>query len=153
MGDWRNISFNFGEGPQNLQPTVLRIMKAVYRNFDPTHEPADIDHWWHSPSLSYQSDCGALEPRIIILNLREGQPDNPAMDTHFMINMNTQRIHDKFKDVRFPVPTNILGDLETLRNHVRQMVRSKKAAEDRRAMERRLQEEKKHKALIQVSLI
>jgi hypothetical protein len=33
------------------------------------------------------------------LNLQEGQPDNPAMDTHFMINLNTQQIHDKFQDM------------------------------------------------------
>jgi hypothetical protein len=26
-------------------------------------------------------------------------PDNPVMDTHFMINLNTQQIHDKFQDM------------------------------------------------------
>jgi hypothetical protein len=42
-----------------------------------------------------------LDPElsITILNLQEGQPDNPAMDTHFMINLNTQQIHDKFQDM------------------------------------------------------
>ena len=42
-----------------------------------------------------------LDPQlsIIILNLQEGQPDNPAMDTHFMINLNMQQIHDKFQDM------------------------------------------------------
>jgi hypothetical protein len=42
-----------------------------------------------------------LDPKlsITILNLQEGQPDNPAMDTHCMINLNTQQIHDKFQDM------------------------------------------------------
>ena len=87
MPRWQNISIDVG-----LRPVVLRVMKAVYRNFDPIHEPAAIDPWWHSPSLSYQVEQGASEPSIVILNLREGQPDNPAMDTHFMINMNTQQV-------------------------------------------------------------
>jgi hypothetical protein len=39
------------------------------------------------------------EQSIIIWNPQEGQPDNPAMDTHFMINLNTQQIHDKFQDM------------------------------------------------------
>jgi hypothetical protein len=125
-------------------------MKAVYRDFDPVHEPSSIDHWWHSPSLSYQVEQGASEPSVVILNLREGQPDNPAMDTHFMINLNTQRIHDKFKDVRFAAPADTLGDLETLRNHVRQEVRSKKDAREQMLRNRRLQEETKRKALLQV---
>jgi hypothetical protein len=60
-----------------------------------------------------------LDPElsIIILNLQEGQPDNPAMDTHFMINLNTQQIHDKFQDMQSAAPTNCLGDLQTIRNN------------------------------------
>jgi hypothetical protein len=148
MPCWQNISIGVG-----LRPIVLRVMKAVYRNFDPIHEPAVIDHWWHSPSLSYQVEQGASEPSIVILNLREGQPDNPAMDTHFMINMITQQIHNKFKDERFPTPNEILGDLEILRNHVRQHVRSKNVAQEKRLQDLHLQQEAKYKALLQVSLL
>jgi hypothetical protein len=126
-------------------------MKAVYRNSDPAHMVSGIDHWWHSPSLSYQVEKGAAEPSIVILNFREGQPDHPAMDTHFMINMNTQRIHDKFKDQRFPAPPEILEDLETLRNCVCQEVRSEMVAQERRARELRKQHEAKRQAFIQVS--
>jgi hypothetical protein len=61
----------------------------------------------------------------------QGLPDNPAMDTHFMINLNMQQIHDKFQDMRSAVPTNCLGDLQTIRNCVCQEVRSIKAAEDK----------------------
>jgi len=52
------------------------------------------------------------EPSIVILNLQEGQPDNPVMDTHFMINLNTQQIHDKFLDVWSIAPADCLGDLQ-----------------------------------------
>ncbi|KIM86336.1 hypothetical protein PILCRDRAFT_322621 [Piloderma croceum F 1598] len=152
MAGWKNISL---DDPQDdflrLRPIVLRVMKTVYRNFDPAHEPVGIDHWWHSPSLSYQVEPGASEPSIVILNLREGQPDNPVMETHFMINLNTQRIHDKLQDVRFAAPADCLGDLETIRNSVRQEVRSIRAAQDKRARDLHLQEEAKRQALFQVS--
>jgi hypothetical protein len=152
MAGWENISL---DDPQDdylrLRPIVLRIMKTIYRNFDPAHEPVDIDHWWHSPSLSYQVEPGASEPSIVILNLREGQPDNPVMDTHFTINLNTQRIHDKFQDMRSAAPADCLGDLQTIRNCVCQEVISIKAAQDKRARDLRLQEEAKRQALLQVS--
>ena len=32
-----------------------------------------------------------IEPNIVILNLQEEQPDHPAMDTHFMVNLNTHQ--------------------------------------------------------------
>jgi hypothetical protein len=152
MGNWKNISLEEEEDFHNLRPIVLRVMKAVYRTFDPLHEPSGIDHWWYSPSLSYQVEQGASDPSIVILNLGEGQPNQPAMDTHFMINLNTLRIHDKFKDERFPAPTDSLGDLEMLKNHVRQQVRTRNAAQEKRLRELRLQEEAKRKAILRVRL-
>jgi hypothetical protein len=83
------------------------------------------------------------------LNIREGQPDNPAMGkAHFMINLNTQQIHDKFLDMRSAAPTDCLGDLQTIRNCVCREVR---AAQDKGARDLRLQEEAKQQALLQVS--
>ena len=151
MAGWQNIDVQEDARFRHLCPIVLRVMKAVYHAFDPLHEPTGIDTWWHSPSLSYQVEKGGSEPSIVILNLREGQPDNPAVDTHFMININTKRIHDKFTDEHFPAPTEILGDLEALKNCVCQVVISKKAAQERRARELRTQQEAKHKAFLQVS--
>ena len=149
MAGWQNIN-DF----QSVRPVVHRVMQAVYRSFDPDNNgPATMDHWWHSPSLSYQVDQGATEPSIVILNLREGEPDYPAMNTHFMINLNTQRIHDKFRDVRFPAPAEILEDLETLRNHVRKEIRADIDAEERRVRGVQLREEKRRKALLQVRFL
>jgi hypothetical protein len=110
----------------------------------------------HSTSRLALTHGGILHPcrtksSIVILNLREGQPDNPAVDAHFMININTKRIHDKFTDQHFPAHTEILGDLEALKNCVCQVVISKKAAQERRARELRTQQEAKRKAFLQVS--
>jgi hypothetical protein len=120
MSLWKSDVFDGGYHP--MQSVVLRVMRVVYQHFDPLHKPARIDHWWYSPSLSHQVDAVSLEPSIIILNLREGQPDYPAMDTHFMINLNTSRIHDKFKDIRYPCPLELGSDLEKLRQYVRRKV-------------------------------
>lgn len=122
MSPWNNVVFD-EEDP--MAQTVLRVMQVVYRHFDPFHQPAEIDPWLFSPSLSYQVDEGSSEPSIIILNLREGLPDYLAMNTHFMINLNTSRIHDKFKDIRFPCPVEITSELEELRHIVRSEVARK----------------------------
>jgi len=147
MAGWQNIN-DF----HSVRPVVCRVMQAVYRSFDSNNGPVTMDHWWNSPSLSYQVDQGATEPSIVILNLREGEPDYPAMNTHFMINLNTQRIHDKFRDVRFPAPAEILEDLETLRNRVRQEIRADIDAEERRVREVQLRKEKRRNALLQVGV-
>ena len=118
MPPWKIVVFD-GEDEHPMASVVLKVMQAVYRHFDPLRQPMKIDHWWFSPSLSHQVDEGSSEPKIILLTLREGQPDSPAMDTHFMINLNTSRIHDKFKDVRFPCPVDITPELEEIRRYVR----------------------------------
>jgi hypothetical protein len=119
MSPWKSIVFK--GGPHTLAPTVLGVMIAVYQQFDPSRTPYFIDNWWYSPSLSHQVvqlDDGCSEPSIIILNLREGLPSSPSMQTHFMINLNTSIIHDKFKDVRYPCPDDITADLEVLREYI-----------------------------------
>lgn len=39
-----------------------------------------------------------------------------------MINLNTSRLHDKFKDIRYPCPAEITSELEELRHYVRRKV-------------------------------
>src|SRR5262249_39743659 len=80
MSSRKSIVFDDDEHP--LAPVVLRIMQCVYRQFHPSRVPVEIDHWWFSASLSYQVDGETQQPKII-LNLREGESDYPAMDTHF----------------------------------------------------------------------
>ncbi|KAG2144408.1 uncharacterized protein EDB93DRAFT_1087715, partial [Suillus bovinus] len=106
--------------------------------------PFTVDCWWHSLSLSYQVEESGREPSIVILNLREGQPDQPEMDTHFTINFNTMRFHDKFQDHRFPVPQEILSVLGQLREYVRNIVRSRWEAKEaqKRETARRLEKER-----------
>ncbi|KII88165.1 hypothetical protein PLICRDRAFT_41303 [Plicaturopsis crispa FD-325 SS-3] len=130
MTGWKNIAID--EQPSHpLCPKVLQVMQAVYRQADSLNVPAAIDHWWFSPSISYQVDPASLEPSIVIINLREGQPDQPAMDNHFMINLNTKRVHDKFKDERFSAPPEILGVLEEIRTYVVDSVRRQNTIRDK----------------------
>ncbi|KAG2118640.1 hypothetical protein DEU56DRAFT_138468 [Suillus clintonianus] len=57
------------------------------------------------------------------------------MNTHFMINLNTMRFHDKFQDHRFSVPQEILSVLGELREYVRRVVRSRWEAGEARKRE------------------
>jgi hypothetical protein len=119
---WKNI--NFEEDPLHpLRPKMLQIMKTVYQHLDSRSGSTIGGILGRSRRLSYQIDSSnPIEPSIVILKFREGQSDSPAMDTHFMINLNTNRIHDKFKNERFPAPLEILG-LGELRRFVRDTVK------------------------------
>ncbi|KAG1881006.1 hypothetical protein F4604DRAFT_1578369, partial [Suillus subluteus] len=102
----------------SMLPLVVQVMQCIYSTVNPERPPPfTVDNWWHSLSLSYQVDESGREPSIVILNLREGEPDQPTMNTHFMINLNTMRVHDKFQDHRFPAPQEILSVLGELREY------------------------------------
>ncbi|KAF9463612.1 hypothetical protein BDZ94DRAFT_1321749 [Collybia nuda] len=119
-------------------------MKTVYRHFHLSKIPLTIDHWWHSPSLSYQVEqSNPLEPSVIILNLREGLPDHPSMNTHFMINLNTCRIHDKFKDERYPAPPEILETLGQIKQYVRDSLKAGRKRQDENLRLQRQMEQKR----------
>lgn len=87
------------------------------------------------------------------MNLREGQPDNPAKDTHFMINLNTFWIHDKFKDERFHAPPEISEDLSYLKNYVHQHVRKQRSWEESRAIKQQEKRDADRKALMEVRIV
>ncbi|KAH7920976.1 hypothetical protein BV22DRAFT_1097271 [Leucogyrophana mollusca] len=141
MTSWTSISFDGSEPEQPLQPQILQVMQSVYRNAS-LPPPFAIDHWWHSPTLSYQVDDSGQEPSIVIINLREGRPDQPGMDTRFMINLNTMRVHDKFQDRRFPAPSDIIQTLHELREYVRSSLRRQHETLDRERQEARLRKQR-----------
>lgn len=119
-----------------MLPQVVQVMQCIYTTVHPEHPPPfTVDCWWHSLSLSYQVEESGREPSVVILNLREGESDYPNMDTHFMINLNTMRVHDKFQDHRFPVPQEILSVLGQLREYVRSIVRGRWEKEEVRKRE------------------
>ncbi|KAE9409736.1 hypothetical protein BT96DRAFT_1012663 [Gymnopus androsaceus JB14] len=102
-------------GPK--RPQLLRITQAIY-----THRnlpvPAALDHWWHSPQIKYLVDNhNALEPKICIINLGEGEPDHPAMTTHFMINLNNMSVVDKHAGGRFTAPQEIQNLLQEIKDY------------------------------------
>jgi hypothetical protein len=139
MARWENIDVL--EDPR-LRLKVLQVANTVYgsRHLAP---PLELDSWWHYPSLAYQvQDGDATEPDIVILNLCEGQQDFPDMDTHFMCNLNSLRIHDKFKDERFPAPDDTVEILHELREHAVTHARVAKQQRDA-AREWQLQREKR----------
>ncbi|KAG0701787.1 hypothetical protein DFH29DRAFT_925377 [Suillus ampliporus] len=119
MPEWESIIFDDPTSEHAMLPRVVQVMKCIYSTVDPAlSPPSTVDTWWHSLSLSYQVGSSGREPSIVILNLREGEADDPIMSTHFMINLNTMRVHDKFMNHRFPVPQEILSVLEGLREYV-----------------------------------
>lgn len=153
MPRWQNISLDPGEDVHHLRPRVLRITQSVYRQLDPGRIPHGLDHWWNTPSISYQVEGDASKPSIVILNLREGQPDCPAIDTHFMINLNTFRIHDKFQDQRYPVPPDAVEDLTFVKDLVYRVVKSAKERREEGARRVELQKIEQQNALLQVCQI
>lgn len=110
-----------GSYNRHLRQMIRRVMKIVYEHFDPTNMPTDdIDGWWHSPTLLYQIDSSdTTAPSAIVLNLREGQPDPPVMDIHFAINLNTNRIDDKFSGDQFTVPEDASGTLGDIKEYIK----------------------------------
>ncbi|KAG1725822.1 hypothetical protein EDD22DRAFT_853635 [Suillus occidentalis] len=107
-------------------PQAAAGYKSIVVNSTPTHRHPSlpvvaIAESWNNIFDDPVSDHSML-PQVIqvmqciyILNLREGESDYPNMDTHFMINLNTMRVHDKFQDHRFPVPQEILSVLGQLK--------------------------------------
>ncbi|KAG1824908.1 uncharacterized protein BJ212DRAFT_553683 [Suillus subaureus] len=90
MADWHRIIFGNPMSGHSMLPLVIQVMQWIYSTVDPERPPPfTVDNWWHLLSLSYQVEESGREPSIIILNLREGEPDQPVMNTHFMINLIT----------------------------------------------------------------
>jgi len=148
MVGWEDIIFDDPMSGHSMLPQVVRVMQCIYTTVNPERPPPfTVDSWWHSLSLSYQVEESGREPSIVILNLREGEPDQPAMNTHFMINLNTMRVHDKFQDYRFPVPQEIVSVLGELREYVRGIIRSRWEAKEARNREaaRRLEKEREER--------
>ncbi|KAG1728631.1 uncharacterized protein EDB91DRAFT_1161393 [Suillus paluster] len=67
-----------------------------------------VDSWERSPTLSYK-----------VHESGQGEEDRSHMNTHFVIDLNTMFICDKFKNNRFPAPQEILASLGELRDYVR----------------------------------
>ncbi|KAG1769926.1 hypothetical protein EV702DRAFT_1011778 [Suillus placidus] len=129
----------------SMLPRVVQVMQCIYTTVNPEGPPPfTVDSWWHSLSLSYQVEESGREPSIVILNLREGESDEPIMNTHFMINLNTMRVHDKFQDYRFSVPQEILSVLTQLREYVKSVVQGRWEAKEAQNREtaRRLEKER-----------
>ncbi|KAG1728644.1 uncharacterized protein EDB91DRAFT_1161471 [Suillus paluster] len=145
MSGWKSIIFDDPSSDHPMLPLVVRVMKCIYSTVDPTRPPpSTVDNWRRSPSLSYKVHESGREPSIVILNLREGEEDHPRMNTHFMINLNTMFICDKFKNNRFPAPQEILASLGELRDYVWSIVRGRwEAAEAIRREEVRRLEKKR----------
>ncbi|KAG1896755.1 uncharacterized protein F5891DRAFT_575353 [Suillus fuscotomentosus] len=145
MAGWNSIIFDDPTSGHPMLPQVVQVMRCIYTAVNPERPPPfTVDIWWHSLSLSYQVQESGREPSIVILNLREGEPHQPAMDPHFMINLNTMRVHDKFQDHRFPVPQEILPVLGELKEYVRSIVRGRWEAKEAQNREtaRRLEKER-----------
>jgi hypothetical protein len=153
MASWQNLVI-----PASLRHKVLQIAQAVYEHAECVDIPSSFDPWWYNPSLSYQVQGDSPQPSIVILNLREGLAEDPIMNTHFMINMNTFNIHDKFQNERFPVPQEVAEHLQELRQYVVDHVRRKKEEGDarraREALEKKKEEERRVKQVeVRVFLI
>jgi len=150
-GGWQNIQF--GELPGSLRPEVVKIMQSVYLHANPTAPPPSADRWWNDPSIGYQVDGESPEPSIVILNLREGLSDHPSMNTHFMVNLSMLRVHDKFKNVKFPVPEEAVKSARVVFQYVRRLLRDKKLAADMRKaqeVERKNKEREKYENMVKV---
>ena len=123
-----------------MYPLVVQVMECIYRTADSTHAPSfrpRMDQWY-SPSLGYKVDHSGYQPEIVILNLREGiQRRN-----HFMINLITMDVHDKFKKNHFAVPEEVGSAARQLREYVRNLVRERKEREEARRREEELQLQK-----------
>ncbi|OJA16038.1 hypothetical protein AZE42_04290 [Rhizopogon vesiculosus] len=132
MTGWQSIIFD--DDSTSVHPMhslAIQVMQCIYRTVDPTHPPpSNADGWWNSPSLYYQVDQSGYDTSIVILNLREGMQYPPQMHTHFMINLNTMCVHDKFQDIRFPVPGEICSVAAQLKEYVTALVRERKEAEE-----------------------
>ncbi|OAX34199.1 hypothetical protein K503DRAFT_774817 [Rhizopogon vinicolor AM-OR11-026] len=140
MSGWRNITFTSGHA---MYPLVDQVMQCIYRTVNPR---------CHLPSLSYRENESGYEPSIVILNLREGS----QMKTHFMINLNSMNIHDKFEDTRFSIPEEIQSAATQLREYARKVVREGKEAEEARRREEALRLQKareEHRKRVQASII
>lgn len=129
------VDIDVFEDPRHpLKPKIVEVVKTVYLHFDPVNLRSTmdiIDPWWRSPLLSaYQVDTGHPAALMITLNIKEGEQDDAYMSTHFVINLNTLRIHDKFTGEQHPVPLEILGVLEEIVQFMKQEVRARKEARD-----------------------
>lgn len=84
-------------------------------------------------------------------------PDHPSMNTHFMVNLSTRRIHDKFKDERYPAPPEISGVLDEIAQFVQNEVRARKKTQEDIVERRKLEEiqrekEREHRVQVRLNL-
>jgi len=129
MPSWKNIVFDgLSETPHPLEADILEIMQSIYRGAG-LSPPASIDHWWHSPSISYQLNADESAPTIVIINLREGEPDQATMNTRFTINLDRLSVNDKWANRYVEAPREIVPRLNKVRQWVYNNIANRRARE------------------------
>ncbi|KDQ53515.1 hypothetical protein JAAARDRAFT_61228 [Jaapia argillacea MUCL 33604] len=101
MAEWKHISFSDEIDKHPLHSPILEIMRVVYRQHDPDHEPFEIDQWRSCSSLLYNVHCMPYtEPRTdnLELYIREGRPGSRDTKTHFVVDFMARKVHDKYSD-------------------------------------------------------
>ena len=113
----------FDDGYHTLKPTILGIVKDIYKALDPKHVPIAFDACYHFVLLSYEPPAeGALDtsPGRVYIIMYEGEPGSVAMP-RFVLNGLSGKVHDrhthKFEDV-----PEITGKLEIVKSFVRKIV-------------------------------
>ncbi|EIW84803.1 hypothetical protein CONPUDRAFT_69802 [Coniophora puteana RWD-64-598 SS2] len=124
MPTWENIVFD-GLSPHPLESDMLEIMQSTYRSAG-LSPPDTIDHWWHSPSIGYQLNADGSAPTIVIINVREGEPDQPKMNTHFTINLDRLSVKDRKSNRYIEIPGEIAPRLNKVRQWVCDDIANKK---------------------------
>ena len=125
----------------------------MYKLLDPTgRQPSRIDSLWNSSSLSYVLEPGASAPRTVFLELCDGAPNAPAMETHFYINLSRMVIRNNFESRSIRAPSGIAKDMLDLRDHVLHYIRNERREErNRRLTAERTKKEAAEEKRFQVS--
>ncbi|KAF9027106.1 hypothetical protein BDZ89DRAFT_1113537 [Hymenopellis radicata] len=147
-----------------MRSQLLQIMRTVYQSRGLPSPPA-IDPWWHCPEIRYcVEDSDAAQPKVCIINLGEGEPDQPSIRAHFMINLNIMRVTDKFMDEKFAAPNEIHDLLTEVRAYAVSEFNNRKSATERARRQREEREaqasreeaeavQKFHRKLIETDLM
>ncbi|KAJ3550394.1 hypothetical protein NM688_g5087 [Phlebia brevispora] len=111
-----------------LKPAVLRIVRGTYETFDPNNCPITFDSFYHVALLSYEPKSPEdLEPRRIYIIMREGEPGLPDAKVRFVLNVLSNKVHDRVASVFVATPEHIEALLGVVRDAVRKFLQEEAA--------------------------